>query len=117
MQIRHFFLIPFLFYTTCVSAQFEIGWNGGYANPQELNREIYVYNAINSTGNGLKKEMPAVHWYQGLVVGFESPGDFFGELKAVRRSCMVSSEFDSAGVAMKRQLKVQANTLNLGCGY
>jgi hypothetical protein len=103
-------LAPFL-----LKAQIVIGVTGGYANPKELNREIYVYNTVNAAG--LTKQMDAVHWYRGIVLGFQSKGDLFGDFRYVRRSCTVSSEFDSSGVAMTRQLKVQSNTFNLGVGF
>lgn len=108
-------ILVLLLLSVAARAQFIIGWSGGYALCRELNREIYVYDQINGA---LTKEMKPVHWYQGLVIGFQSPGDGpFGELTYNRKRAMVSSEWDSSGVEMTRQLKVLCNTFNLGFGY
>lgn len=116
MKISRLLFFAFLLCSTSISAQFMIGWNAGYGNARELNREIYVYNALNATG--LKKEMGQVHWYQGPAIGFRTPGDgFFGELMYSRKKAMVSSQFDSAAVPFVRQMKVYSNTWNLGFGY
>lgn len=98
-------------------AQFVFGWSGGWAPCRELNRELYVYNQINK--HGLDKEMGAVHWYQGPVIGFRSGNDDGGfvELLYSRKRCKVGSEFDSAGVAMTREIKTLCNTYNLGFGF
>jgi len=105
-----------LFSTGALNAQFIVGWSGGWAPSRELNREIYVYNLLN--GPNLKKEMGEVHWYQGVVAGFTTPGEGkFVELLYNRKRCLVTSEFDSAGVPMQRQLKVLCNTWNLGIGF
>ena len=101
--------------TASLSAQFVFGWSGGYAMPHELNREIYIYNAINGA---LKKEMPEVHWYQGPVIGFRSGNDGpYVELLYNRKRALVASEFDSSSVPMRRELKVLYNTWDLGVGY
>lgn len=99
-----------------LSAQkrFVIGWSGGYAFPNELNRELYIYNAINRPN--LKKEMPLVHWYQGPTLGMHFGDDRYFELLYSRKRALVASEFDSSGVAMTRQLKVLLNTWNFGLG-
>ena len=99
-----------------LSAQFIIGWSGGYAPNRELNREIYVYNAINR--HNLSKEMGEVHWYQGPVVGIRVPmsSTAYVELLYNRKRIKVSSEFDSSGVTMARELKTLVNTFNLGFG-
>src|ERR1044071_1771464 len=108
-------IIALLLLSFMARAQFTIGWSGGYALCRELNREIYVYDQINSA---LTKEMKPVHWYQGLVIGFQTPGDgIFGELTYNRKRATVSSEWDSSGVEMTRQLKVLCNTYNLGVGF
>ena len=112
-------LLIMLFATICAQqqqAQFVVGWSGGYALCRELNREIYVYNAVN--GPNLDKEMQPVHWYQGVLIGFRSPGEGpFVELLYNRKRCKVTSEFDSSGIAMARELKVLCNTYNFGIGY
>lgn len=99
-----------------VHAQFVFGWSGGWAPCRELNREIYVYNQVNK--HGLDKEMDPVHWYQGPVIGIRSGNDDgpFFELLYNRKRAMVAAEFDSAGVAMTRQIKTLCNTYNLGMG-
>ncbi len=111
-------LITILLLATFVplSAQFIIGWSGGYAPNRELNREIYVYNAIN--GHNLDKKMGEVHWYQGPVVGIRLPRDGgYVELLYNRKRSKVSSDFDSSGVAMNRELKTLLNTWNFGFGF
>ncbi len=113
--MKHLVFLFALFSATApLSAQFIIGWSAGYGDPQELNREIYLYNAINKSG--LTKEMNEVHWNQGLAIGVRSPTDVFFELLYSRKRIKVHSEFDSAGVAFERQLKVLSNTLNFGMG-
>lgn len=104
-----------MFLLTAMHAQFVVGWSGGYAPARELNREIYVYNAIN--GHNLSKEMNEVHWYQGPAVGFRSRGDVYVELLYSRKRSKVTSEFDSSGVLMTRQMKVLCNTWNFGVGF
>lgn len=98
-------------------AQFVFGWSGGWAPCRELNREIYVYNQVNK--HGLDKEMDAVHWYQGPVIGFRAGDEDGGfvELLYTRKRSKVASEFDSSGVAMTRQIKTLCNTYNLGFGF
>lgn len=109
------FLCTFFLLQISLSAQFVFGWTGGYGSPRELNREIYIYNAINGA---LKKEMPQVHWFQGPVIGFRAGGDGgYVELLYHRKRTLVASEFDSSNVAMRRELKVLYNTWNLGFGY
>lgn len=113
--MKRLLLITCIAVTSSAHAQFVFGWSGGYAPCRELNREIYVYNAINSA---LNKPMGEVHWYQGPVIGFRSPdeGGFF-ELLYSRKRVKVTSEWDSSGVTMTRQMKVLCNTYNLGFGY
>lgn len=97
-------------------AQFIFGWSAGWSPCRELNREIYVYNAINGA---LTDKMEEVHWYQGPVIGFRSgkgEGGFV-ELLYQRKRCKVGSEWDSAGVAMTREMKTLCNTYNFGFGY
>lgn len=97
------------------NAQFIIGWNAGYAPTRELNREIYVYNAINR--HGLTKEMNEIHWFQGPVIGYRVQGDDgFVELCYNRKRSKVGAEFDSAGVGMSREMKTLVNTWNFGFG-
>lgn len=84
-----------------------VGWNAGYALAPELNRTIYVYNALNTT---LTKPMNEVHWYQGPVVGVRLGDEVFFELLYSRKRVVVSSGWDSYGVGMERQLKVVANS-------
>lgn len=96
-------------------AQLVLGWNAGYAPARELNREIYVYNAIN--GHNLSKEMGDVHWYQGPAVGLRTTGDVYVELLYSRKRSKVASEFDSSGVLMTREMKVLCNTINFGVGF
>lgn len=107
------FSLLFLF-SGMLHAQFYVGWNGAHGNPRELNREIYVYNTVNRSG--LTKEMANVHWSQGLVLGYKTTGDVFFDLQYIRKAAVVSSEFTSNGVDMKRQIKTQLNTLNFGAG-
>jgi hypothetical protein len=101
---------------TQLHAQFVIGWSGGWAPARELNREIYVYNAVNSA---LTEKMGAVHWYQGPVIGFRSGTDDgpFVELLYQRKRVKVGSEWDSSGVTMTREMKTLCNTFNLGFGF
>lgn len=113
------FLILSLLCTLAVSGlsaqkRFVIGWSGGYAFPNELNRELYIYDAINRPN--LKKEMPLVHWYQGPALGMRFGDDLYFEMLYTRKRSFVASEFDSSGVAMTRQLKVLLNTWNFGLG-
>ncbi len=114
-------LFPVLLWLSCSCAglhaqQLVLGWSGGYATPRELNREIYVYNAVNSAG--LKKPMQEVHWNQGPAFGYRfSDDNFYVELIYSRKRAMVSSEFDSSGIAMARQLKVLSNTYNFGFAW
>lgn len=102
-------LLPF-----AAHAQFIFGWSGGYAIPRELNREIYIYNAVNR--QNLTKEMDLVHWYNGPVVGLRFGEVGFAEMYYSRKRAMVSSEFDSTGIEMARQLKVLCNTYQFGGG-
>lgn len=112
---RIFFLLLALITIGEARAQFIVGWSAGYAPTRELNREIYVYNAIN--GHNLTKEMNEVHWYQGPVVGFRyTASDGFIELLYNRKRTVVGSEFDSSGVEMTRELKTLLNTWNFGIG-
>lgn len=109
------FLIPLLLlFTAPASAQFMIGYNVGHCNLRELNREIYVYNKLNTT---LTKEMHEIHWYQGPTIGIRTPGNVFFEFMYTRKKASTSSSFDSSGVDMKRQVKVYGNTFNFGIGY
>ncbi|MDQ3073151.1 MAG: hypothetical protein M3Q97_07820 [Bacteroidota bacterium] len=45
-------------------AQFSIGYNVGYANPKELNRIIYQYNATKPHVT-IKKRDNILHFYPG----------------------------------------------------
>jgi hypothetical protein len=115
MKISPLLFLAFILFSIESSAQFMIGWNAGYGNARELNREIYIYDAINRSG--LKKEMKEVHWNQGPAIGFRAGGDGgFLELIYSRKKAMVSSTFDSASVPFTRQMKVYSNTWNLGFG-
>jgi hypothetical protein len=110
-------LVIFLCTVLCskLPAQLIVGWSGGYGNPQELNRVLYIYNAVNR--QGLSKEMQPVHWNQGFAGGYRLGGELFFELLYSRKRILVHSEFDSSGVAFERQLKVLSNTWNFAMGY
>ena len=115
MKISRFVIFPCLLFSFQAFSQLVIGWSGAYMNPKELNREIHVYDKLN--GSGLTKQMQNVHWCQGLVVGLQKGNDdFFGEITYNRKTCIVASQFDSAGIGMKRQMKVQSNSFNFGVG-
>lgn len=116
-MLRKTLLPLFLFaFPLWSSAQFVLGWSGGYATPHELNRVLYVYNSVNKAG--LTKEMKPVHWCQGPMIGFQyNQSDLMLELSYSRKRAKVASEFDSSGVAMTRELKVLSNTYNFGFGY
>lgn len=114
MRISRFLLLLSLLLSFQANAQFLIGWCGGYATPHELNREIYIYNEINSSN--LTKKMKEVHWYQGPQIGFRYGEERFGEFTYSRKRAMVRSEFDSAGISMTREMKVFCNTINFGFG-
>ncbi|HTL82796.1 MAG TPA: hypothetical protein VL651_13880 [Bacteroidia bacterium] len=111
-----FLLIFSFFVTTSLSSQVILGWSGGYAPDREINRNIYVYNTINTPG--LTKQMPEMHYYQGPVVGFRAASDDgYLELLWNRKWASVSSEFDSSGVPMQRELRSRVNTFNWGGAY
>jgi hypothetical protein len=116
MKISRLLFFSFLLLSSTVSAQFLIGWNAGYGNARELNREIYVYDALE--GSRLSKPMGQVHWNQGPAVGFRlSDGDGpFLEFMYSRKKASISSLFDSASVPFTRQMKVYSNTWNFGLG-
>lgn len=115
MRIRLLFVLSACLVLYNLSAQrFILGWSGAYATPHELNRELYVYNAINRSG--LKKEMKMVHLNQGPAIGMRFGDEKYFELLYSRKRSLVASEFDSSGVAMTRQLKVLLNTWNFGIG-
>lgn len=112
---RLVFLLLFCCSADVISAQFIVGWSAGYAPTRELNREIYVYNAIN--GHNLSKEMAEIHWYQGPVVGWRiGNSESYVELLYNRKRSKVSAEFDSSGVLMTREMKTLINTWNFGFG-
>jgi hypothetical protein len=115
MKLPGILFLTVLFIGVKLPAQFMIGWNGGYANPRELNREIYIYDAIN--GPNLTKKMQPVHWNQGPLIGMRIGNEGFVEFTYTRKKAAVSSEFDSSSVPMIRQMKVFCNTFNLGFGY
>ncbi len=114
MRFSRFLFLLTLLISFQAHAQFLIGWLGGYGTPHELNREIYIYNEINSSG--LKKKMHEVHWNQGPIIGFRIGDEKFGELTYSRKRASVHSEFDSAGISMSRQMKVYCNTWNFTFG-
>src|SRR5688572_529835 len=111
---RLFFIVLVALLPVAAQAQFVLGWSAGWSPCRELNREIYVYNAINGA---LSDKMEEVHWYQGPVIGLRMGEDGgFVELLYQRKRCKVASEWDSAGVTMTREMKTLCNTYNLGFG-
>jgi hypothetical protein len=112
--MRHLpILIPlFLLFMLRADAQIMIGYTGGRCHMPELNREIYIYNVMNSP----VKPMKELHWFQGPTIGFRSPGSPFFEVMYSRKKASTMSVFDSSGVVMNRRMKVYGNTFNFGFG-
>lgn len=74
---------------------------------------IYVYNSVNAPN--LSKQMPEMHLFQGPAIGFRRTfDDGYLEMVYNRKMSCVTSEFDSAGVPMQRQLKFVSNIYNWG---
>lgn len=111
------FLFPFAFLISAnLSAQLIIGYNGGHTGLRDLNREIYVYNQINA--HQLDKPMHELHWFQGPVVGFRTPGSPYFEMTYNRKKVRTQSVFtdSTSGQEYNRQIKVYCNTFNFGFG-
>jgi hypothetical protein len=102
---RFYFILTVLLIPITTSAQsLIVGYNAGYGFARDLNRELYIYNAIN--GHQIKKEMGPAHWFKGPTAGFRIGNEAFYELLYTWKACNVHSEFDSANVPFVRQLRV-----------
>ncbi len=113
MRNFKFIILLLLVFAIRGNAQFMIGYTGGHCSPRELNREIYIYNVLNSANT---KKMHEINWFQGPTIGVRSSGDVYFELMYSRKKASTFSKFDSSGVDMMRQMKVYGNTFNFGFG-
>ncbi len=113
--MRNFKFIILLLFVFAIrgNAQFMIGYTAGHCSPRELNREIHIYNVLNTE---LTKKMHEINWFQGPTIGVRSRSDVYFELMYSRKKASTFSKFDSSGVDMMRQMKVYGNTLNFGFG-
>jgi hypothetical protein len=112
------FILPLvLLFAINGQAQLIIGYTAGHTGLRDLNREIYVYNQINA--HQLDKSMHELHWFQGPVVGFRTPGNVYFELTYNRKKASTRSVFTdtASGTEFNRQIKVYCNTYNFGVGF